>query len=162
MINLSEKPVQWQYYIDVGRPTFFDDEQRAYWKKFHDQVKNSPICIEVNGIFSKMDEMIEAGEGYGGGAFKYMFWFETHSDKMKFIDELEKSGWTHHIWTGRVNQQLMMMASRRVYDKYGEKRSLEKYMQEEIYLVVDEVLKLYKREEYDDFEVALKEYFGIK
>lgn len=77
-----------EYNIDIGRPDFYNERTIQYWKKFHDWVENCEIPIIVNSMFSGCVKMLNEGEMYMGGGFKYMFWFHTKEDLEKFRKDI--------------------------------------------------------------------------
>lgn len=80
------------YMVDIGRPSFIDDEGRAFWKKFYDLVDTSPYPIVVNSMFDTVREMLDEGRGYMGGGFRFCFFFATKDDRKQFINDVEKLG----------------------------------------------------------------------
>ena len=73
--------------MNTYRPNIFTDQDRAWWAKFQNAVRNSTIEIGVNGVFDYIQSVIDGGTCYGGGGFAYMFWFRTLEDRTTFIAE---------------------------------------------------------------------------
>ncbi len=82
------EPITW----NVGRPDIFNEEDRQFWKFFHDQVKNSEIPVAINGLWNFFENMLNSEEfqGYGGGGMKYVFGFKTQEDLDKFKKIIER------------------------------------------------------------------------
>jgi hypothetical protein len=77
--------------IDIGRPDIFNDKDREWWRVLHTWIKESTIHIGVSPAFWFVDNIINEGKCYGGGGFKYMFWFESQLEANYFkevVDEL--------------------------------------------------------------------------
>lgn len=73
--------------IEGNRPTLLHDypDMIAYWKRFHDIVKNSDIEVWVNNVFWMIDDVLENDGEYMGGGFRYCFWVRTQEDKDKIL-----------------------------------------------------------------------------
>lgn len=87
---ISQNPIQTEYYFNTLRPTFYTDEDRDFWRKFHNLIRNSSIEISINGAFKFVDDLLVANSGYGGGGFAYMFWFHNLADRDAFIVEFKE------------------------------------------------------------------------
>ena len=78
--------------LETTRPNIFDEDSRNHWKKVHKFIKESPIEILINSIFNYIDHNLSNNPNYlyGGGHFKYNFWFKTVEDKEEFLKILKK------------------------------------------------------------------------
>jgi hypothetical protein len=85
MIVKPTKPLEEYVSVNIGRPSFFYDIEKEYWRGFQEFVKTCDIPIVVNGFYFTIDGMLEDDESYSGGGFKYMFWFESEEDKSIFM-----------------------------------------------------------------------------
>lgn len=86
---ISLLPEAMKVWVNVGRPDIFTDEDRIFWRKFHNLIKTSSVKIHVNGVFADIETILVENSCYAGGGFKYMFWFETTIDLEQFFDEVE-------------------------------------------------------------------------
>lgn len=100
-----------KYMINVGRPSYFEEEDFKNWAPFFDYVEECDISIGVNGVYHNMKQMCEDKQGYGGGGFQFCFFFASKEDRKQFLSDLEnKLGWQPY----------------RHYDKVGFFTNLEK------------------------------------
>ena len=78
-----------RFKIDLGRPSFTDDEQRNSWIKFFDYVDDTEIQLKVNGVYRTMEASCKNSESYMGGGFSFCFWFKSIEDRKQFLYDLE-------------------------------------------------------------------------
>lgn len=93
MIVKPTKTIKEYISVNIGRPSFFDDEERKYWRGFQEFVKTCDIPIVINNAYFMIDGMLEDNESYSGGGFKYMFWFESEEDKATFMKYPDLINW---------------------------------------------------------------------
>ena len=74
--------------VDIGRPSFTNETQIEFWKKFHTWVQEGPVSMITSSVFWDMVAMLEKGQFYMGGGFKYCFWFLNEEDKVAFEDHI--------------------------------------------------------------------------
>lgn len=75
------------FVLDIGRPSFFNEDQRLILKRFHDWCLETDIDIVVNNCFHWLyNELCIENSRYGGGGFKYCFWFKLIEDKDLFLN----------------------------------------------------------------------------
>lgn len=83
-----------KYMINIGRPSYYTNEDFKNWSAFFDYVEESDILIGVNAIYYDMKQMCKARQGYGGNGFQFCFWFDAKEDRKQFLKDLEnKLGW---------------------------------------------------------------------
>lgn len=109
-----------KYCVDIGRPTFYTDEHRDFYKKIFDVIENSPIAIVVNGMYNRVREMLYAGSGYGGGGFAFCFWFATKEDRREFARlmkgiEVSIEDWRGVTWYQPYQSKILFL---KFTDKY--------------------------------------------
>lgn len=75
------------YFIDIGRPSFTEQEHRDFWSSFFHLVETTAIPIVVNSAYHGIKQMVDDGGCYLGGGFKFCFWFETKEDRRTFAKE---------------------------------------------------------------------------
>ena len=76
--------------IDLGRPDIFDDKDREWWRVIHTWIKESTIEIGVSPVFWYVDNIINEGTCYGGGGYKYMFWFTSQLELNYFKEVIQE------------------------------------------------------------------------
>lgn len=77
--------------LNLGRPNIFEQHNYESWEKIHKIIKECEIKIIANGVFFWLDSEMSNNKEYryGGGGYKYCFWFENKEDALKFIDYLD-------------------------------------------------------------------------
>lgn len=73
------------YKIDIGRPSFYSDDDCAWWRKFFEFVETTPTKVHVNPVYSSMRECAYNNGRYGGGGFGFCFFFESVDDRKCFV-----------------------------------------------------------------------------
>ena len=86
LFDLLKGPVS----VDLGRPTFYVDADFILWSEVFDFIETTPMTIAVNGVFYHMMELCSTKQHYGGGGFKFMFWFKNQEDADQFELETNK------------------------------------------------------------------------
>ena len=72
--------------VDLTRPDLFNEDDFMKWGEMHSWIRESDTPVAVNSAFYFIDDILQKAEGgYGGGGFRYVFWFHNTDDKMKFI-----------------------------------------------------------------------------
>jgi hypothetical protein len=75
------------YMIDVGRPSFTEQDHRDFWSGFFRLVETTAIPVMVNSAYHGIKQRVDDGQSYLGGGFKFCFWFETKDDRRAFAKE---------------------------------------------------------------------------
>ena len=91
-----------KYSVDIGRPSFFTDENRNEYKKVFELIEKSSIPIVVNGAYYGVRERLYNGDGYGGGGFAFCFFFASKDDRKEFARlmkeiKTDSPGWNFEI-----------------------------------------------------------------
>lgn len=69
---------------DLGRPSYFDDQDFIIWEKIYNFIETTDIPIAVSSIYELMRDYCRDKNLYGGGGFQFCFWFDTHEDREAF------------------------------------------------------------------------------
>ena len=101
---------------DMGRPTYFEDEDFERWGKYFDFIEQSDIPIVVNGLYHRMREYCDQRKKYGGNGYKFCFWFRSEKSREKFEDGIDKiRGYRIIELTG----ERLVRYKQYIYDLYG-------------------------------------------
>ena len=76
------------YKLDIGRPSFFSDEDCLVWRKFFEYVESTEIEIATSGIYHNMRDIAFNNGRYGGGGFQFCFWFNSKEARKEFAKEV--------------------------------------------------------------------------
>ena len=78
--------------INLGRPNYFREEDFLFWEKVYDVIENSDIKIRVNDIYEKIRTLCTERMAYGGGGFRFEFFFTTFDECERFEEAMKKLG----------------------------------------------------------------------
>lgn len=92
-IPLTEFPIV----LDIGRPDSFCEKDHTDWAKLHSFVKECDFEIGISNAFYFIEEMLHTNQNYGGGGFKYCFWFRDHTQHDIFVNKLVELFGLHAI-----------------------------------------------------------------
>lgn len=88
-----------RYSVDIGRPTFYTDEDKVIYKKVFELIETCPIPIVVNGAYDFVRKFLyEDSGGYGGGGFAFCFFFATKEDRKEFARLMKEIGFNITDW----------------------------------------------------------------
>lgn len=79
-----------KYMLDIGRPSFYNDDDCVFWQKIFSYIEETSIKIQVNGMYHSMRNYAFTNGRYLGGGYKFYFWFETKNDRKQFAKEFGK------------------------------------------------------------------------
>lgn len=88
MIVSGSPEMRWQY--DTGRPSFFNDQDLQRWRTIFEWIESCPHNIGVNGAYSAVRDLCFRGQCYGGGGFRFVFWFDNREARREFHALLEQ------------------------------------------------------------------------
>ena len=77
-----------KYMYDIGRPSFYDEEDCLVWQKVFTYIEETNIRIQVNGIYDGMRHYAFNNGRYGGSGFSFCFWFESKPDRKQFAEKV--------------------------------------------------------------------------
>lgn len=102
LLDKNISPYNENIFYNLIRPDLQNDVDFDVWIDIHNYVKVCNYTIFVSSAFYMVDEYLKDRQGYGGGGFRYMFWFNSEEDKQKFIDNvftiIVGHGWSPQWW----------------------------------------------------------------
>jgi hypothetical protein len=86
---INQEPIESEIFADIGRPSIFSDRDHIFWRKVHSYIKECDIPMSVSSAFWMVEEILTKPDSrYGGGGFKYCFWFNNENDKDRFLKDI--------------------------------------------------------------------------
>lgn len=112
----TEHPENFPVVVNIGRPDIFNEKDAIFWKYIHQYLKETLIELKVNNAFYFVDEILsEQNPGYGGGGFKYYFWFKSNEDAQAFLDYYKQT--FEEIYNKKMSYGIGNPAPKELYDK---------------------------------------------
>lgn len=88
--------------FDIGRPSYYNENDFASWGKLFDFIENCDTQIAVSNVYRDMREFQKLKQVYCGGGFSFAFWFKSRDDRNIFLDAIAGIFPQYWNWVGRM------------------------------------------------------------